>query len=158
MKLFILSHSETDLTDILSILVEKVWINIFFINLCWDTAHFQEAPKAVSNIGDMTGVEDEGDINLKIIFSNSTAEKETKDISDCESCSISGEEKSKRTRTIFNYEGDENLNEKVQGSSSNWCFMISTSLMVITIICFITGSYLAVRTKTNTDIISQTGH
>ena len=106
----------------------------------------------------MTGVEDEGDINLKIIFSNSTAEKETKDISDCESCSISGEEKSKRTRTIFNYEGDENLNEKVQGSSSNWCFMISTSLMVITIIRFITGSYLAVRTKTNTDIISQTGH
>ena len=103
MKLFNLSYSETDLTDILSILVEKVWINIFFINLCWDTAHFQEAPKAVSIIGDMTGVEDEGDINLKIIFSNSTAEKETKDMPGSQNCSISGEEKVEYNRIDTNY-------------------------------------------------------
>ena len=35
--------------------------------------------------------------------------------------------------------------------------MISISLVALTIICFIIGSYLAVRTKTNTDKLSPTG-
>ena len=52
---------------------------------------------------------------------------------------------------------DENCYERTQASSSNWCFIMSSSLVVITIICFITGSYLAIRTKTNTDIICPTG-
>ena len=39
-------------------------------------------------------------------------------------------------------------------------FTVTTSLLAITIMCFIAGSYLAVRTQTNTDIdiISLTGH
>ena len=51
----------------------------------------------------MTGVEDEGDINLKIIFSNSTAEKETKDMPGSQNCSISGEEKVEYNRIDTNY-------------------------------------------------------
>ena len=87
------------------------------------------------------GVEDEGDINPRNIDINSTAEKETKDMAGSQNCSMSGEEKSKNSR-----------------SSSYRCFIITTSLVVITIICFIlSGSYLAVRTKTNTDDINLAG-
>ena len=58
--------------------------------------HFQEAPKAVSDIEEMSGVgvEDEGDINPRNIDINSTAEKETKDMAGSQNCSMSGEEKS----------------------------------------------------------------
>ena len=57
--------------------------------------YFKEAPKDISDLGGITGVEDEGNINLKNIDSISTAEK---GISDSENSSISGEEKSKRTQ------------------------------------------------------------
>ena len=50
--------------------------------------YFKEAPKDVSDLGGITGVE--MDINLKNVASNSTAEKGSKDISDPENCSISG--------------------------------------------------------------------
>ena len=119
---------------------------------------FKEAPKDTSDFGEISGVEGEGVINPENTDSTST-KTGTKYESNSESCSISSEEKSKceRIPTIFNYKGAENCDEKVQASSSNRCFMMSTSLVVITIICFITGSYLAVRTKTNTDIIRLTG-
>ena len=137
--------------------------------------YFEEVPKDISDLGGKTDVEDKeeegrrkkeeeeedmGDVNLKNIDNNSFAKKGTKDISDTERCSISGEENSKfdRIQTKFDYKGDKNSDEKSQASSSNWCFMMSTSLVVITIICFIlSGSILAVRTKTNTDIISLKG-
>ena len=102
--------------------------------------HFKEVPLDTSHPGEMTGVEEEGGNNQKNIDHNSTDKKGFKDILDSDRCSVSGEEKSKYSR-----------------SSSNRCFMMTTSFVVITIICFTIGSYLAVRTKTNTDIISLTG-
>ena len=56
-----------------------------------------------------------------------------------------------------NNNDDENCDERTQASSSNLCFIMFSSLVVITIIFFFTGSYLAVRTKANSDIISLTG-
>ena len=51
-----------------------------------------------------------------------------------------------------NHNDDENCDERTQASSSNLCFIMFSSLVVITIICFIAGSYLAVGTKSNTDV------
>ena len=121
--------------------------------------HFKEVPLYTSDLGEITGVEEEGGNNPKNIDNNSTNKKGTKDISDTERCSISGKDKVEYIgiQTISYYKGFGNCDEKSQASSSNMCFMMSSSLVAIAIICFITGSYLAVRTKTNTDIISPTG-
>ena len=55
--------------------------------------HFKEVPLYTSDLGEITGVEEEGGNNPKNIDNNSTDEKETKDISDTERCSISGKDK-----------------------------------------------------------------
>ena len=121
--------------------------------------HFKESPLNTSDSGEITGVEDEGGIKTKNIDHNSTDKKGFKDILDSDRCSVSGEEKSKysRKQTISYCKGDKKRDEKSQGNSNNWCFLMSSSIVVITIFCFITGSYIAVRTKTNTDYISLTG-
>ena len=40
---------------------------------------------------------------------------------------------------------------QIQPRSSKWCFIISLSLVALTIIYFIVGSFLAVGIKTNRD-------
>ena len=100
-------------------------------------------------------MEDKGDI--KNMENKNAIKGESGQI--LENCSISGEEKViyGGIQTIFDYKGHENCDEKVPASSCNWWCIIFSSLVVLNIICFITGSYLAVRTKTNTDTVSLTG-
>ena len=50
------------------------------------------------------------------------------------------------------FEGSKNSIENVQLRSSKWCFAISLSLVSLTIIYFIVGSFLAVEIKTNIDV------
>ena len=50
------------------------------------------------------------------------------------------------------FEGSKNSIENVQLRSSKWCFAISLSLVSLTIIYFIVGSFLAVGIKINRDV------
>ena len=50
------------------------------------------------------------------------------------------------------FEGSKNSIENIQPRSSKWCFIISLSLVALTIIYFIVGSFLAVGIKTNRDV------
>ena len=83
-----MNNSETESTEI------KVYLNKYKCHENLNLICFKEASEDISDLGKMTGMEDEGDI-LKNINSNSTAEKGTKDIPDPENFSISGEEKVK---------------------------------------------------------------
>ena len=53
---------------------------------------------------------------------------------------------------ILIFEGSKKSIEKIQPRSSKWCFIISLSLVALTIIYFIVGSFLAVGIKTNRDV------
>ena len=89
-------------------------------------------------------------IHYKEALSGSTARKGTTDAFDSEEVAGVDDEEI-RLRNIEKKTADKS---KTKGEC---CLIMSTSLVVITIICFITGSYLAVRTKTITDIISLAG-
>ena len=133
--------------------------------------HFKGAPKDVSDLhstakNGTTEISDSGEVSnmedneLKNMGKKTAGQKIRKGGS-CqflERCSVSGEDKlnSSIQQNINFNKGHENCYKKVQKISRNWWFIISNSLVAITIICFITGSYLAVRTKTYT--ISLTGH
>ena len=58
----------------------------------------------------------------------------------------------KKLINIEIFKGSKNPNEKIQPRSSKWCFIISLSLVALTIIYFIVGSFLAVGIKTNRDV------
>ena len=62
----------------------------------------------------------------------------------------SGRKKTKNeSMDIQIFEGSKNSIENIQPRSSKWCFIISLSLVALTIIYFIVGSFLAVGIKTN---------
>ena len=65
----------------------------------------------------------------------------------------SGRKKNKNeSMDIQIFEGSKNSIENIQPRSSKWCFIISLSLVALTIIYFIVGSFLAVGMKTNRDL------
>ena len=63
-----------------------------------------------------------------------------------------GNELTKDSTNIEIFEGSKNSIENIQPRSSKWCFIISLSLVALTIIYFIVGSFLAVGIKTNRDV------
>ena len=141
------SYSETELSEI------KVIEQVNFMKTLY-MIHFKETE--ISDSEEVSALEDKGDI--KNMENKNEIKEESGKI--LENCSISCEEKViyGAMETISDYKGHENCDEKVQTSSCNWWFIISSSLVVLTVICFISGSYLAVRTKTSTDTISLTGY
>ena len=62
------------------------------------------------------------------------------------------EKNKKKVLNIQIFEGSKNSIENIQPRSSKWCFIISLSLVALTIIYFIVGSFLAVGIKTNRDV------
>ena len=54
--------------------------------------------------------------------------------------------------------GSKNSFEKIKPRSSKWCFIISLSLVALTIIYLIVGSFLAVGIKTNRDLAGNNSH
>ena len=62
------------------------------------------------------------------------------------------EKNKKDVMNIQIFEGSKNSIENIQPRSSKWCFIISLSLVALTIIYFIVGSFLAVGIKTNRDV------
>ena len=62
------------------------------------------------------------------------------------------EKNKKDVMNIQIFEGSKNFIENIQPRSSKWCFIISLSLVALTIIYFIVGSFLAVGIKTNRDV------
>ena len=71
----------------------------------------------------------------------------------------SGRKKNKNeSMDIQIFEGSKNSIENIQPRSSKWCFIISLSLVALTIIYFIVGSFLAVGIKTNRDLAGNNSH
>ena len=78
------NNSDTESTEL------EVYLNKYKYYENMTLIYLKEAPEDISNLGGITGDDDEVDINLKNIDSSLTAEKGSKDISDLENCSISG--------------------------------------------------------------------